>query len=471
MTIRLRLTLLYTLLLFGALALFSLGLFVTLRYSLMQQVDSQLLAREAEVRTQILLEVGRRSGLSDRMVEELLTTEGSDAFLRSPDVFVELYDPQSKSVLLRTPNLGSRSRADGSGLRARPDFSWQTVRGATERMRLLNAPVDVGGQPFLVIRVGQSLASVDQTLQRLGLLLVIGTLVTTALAGWAGLKVAERALAPIASMSERAQSIVGHQDLDTRLPVVNPTDELGSLAGSFNRALDQIELLFQAQRRFVADAAHELRTPLTSIRGHTDLLRRGAADDPEAREEALSVIDSEAARLTRLVNDLLLLAQSEAAPLEIMREPVPLVTVIADVLPQVRLLAPEHEWRFESRADPVVLGDADRLHQLCLNLLDNARSHTPPGTRIRVLLDSEEKFAIFRVADNGPGIPPEQLPHLFEPFFRGARGRHRGGAGLGLAIAARLAAAHGGTLTAATNEDGGATFTVRLPLLADAGEG
>ncbi len=463
MTIRRRLTLLYTGLLAVALSLFSVGLFVTIRYSLLQQVDRQLLARYDEVRGEILLELARRSGISDETLEELLSEE-EEPVLSAPRVFVELIDPESRTVY-RSSDLGSLGTMDGQGSWEGENITWHVVQVQGERVRLLTAPVRLPGQGFLVVRVGQSLAPIDRTLEWLGLLLVLGTVLTTIVAGWAGSRMASRALAPIASMIERARTIVETQDLDTRLPVINPDDEVGQLAVTFNEALDQITLLFQAQRRFVADAAHELRTPLTSIRGHTDLLRRGAAEEPEAREEALSVIDSEAERLTRLVNDLLLLAQSEATPLEIMHEPVPLVTVVADVLRQERLLAPNHEWHFDRRANPVILGDSDRLHQLCINLFDNARRHTPEGSQIEVIVDCEDDFAVLTVADTGPGIPEEQLPHLFEPFFRGDRNRRQEGAGLGLAIVARIAAAHGGTVTAANRETGGAIFTVHLPLI------
>ena len=341
---------------------------------------------------------------------------------------------------------------------------WSTVIVEGQPVRLLSIPMSFPGDYSVVLRVGSSLAPVQQTLDRLALLLSVGTGLATLVAVVLGLTVSSRALAPIASMSSKARDIVEHKQLDTRLPVVNPEDELGQLAITFNEALAQIEQLFQTQRRFVADAAHELRTPLTSIRGYVSLLKRGAWKDEEARDESLGVIDYESGRLTRLVNDLLLLAQSDNKTLEIMERPVALLEIVTTIIRQEERLAPHHQWLWQPTDSPIILGDADRLHQLVLNLLDNARRHTPTGSRVTVKLSQVGSNAVLSVIDTGPGIPGELLPHLFEPFFRADTARNREGTGLGLAIAQRLAEAHGGTIQASNNPEGGARFTLTLPV-------
>ncbi|HBY97851.1 MAG TPA: hypothetical protein DEP84_28570 [Chloroflexi bacterium] len=463
MTIRLRLTLFYTALLGIVLALFSAALFTLLTYNLERQVDRDLLERTSEVRATLLAAIDSQSLTPLSEIESRLLHDEEGLFT-TPGIFVQLLDPTGK-VVLRSPNLISDALvADPGREGSLNEVVWQTVRLRGQRVRLLTSPLVVGHKTVGTIRVGESLAPIDRTLEQLALLLVVGTLTAVGVVGGLGLKMAGRALAPVAWMSETARRIVDHGDLQTRLPVVNPADELGHLATTFNDALDRIALLFETQRRFVADAAHELRTPLTSIRGYTGLLKRGAANEPDVQNEALAIIDTEATRLTRLVNDLLMLAQSEAVPLEVVCEPVALIAVVTDVLRQERLLAPTHVWRLDRRAGPIVRGDPDRLHQLCLNLLDNARRHTPPGTHVDVTLDVSGAFAVLTISDDGPGIPDEARPHLFEPFFRPDHARHGEGAGLGLAIAARIAAAHDGTLEAANNPSGGASFKICLPL-------
>jgi two-component system OmpR family sensor kinase len=163
----------------------------------------------------------------------------------------------------------------------------------------------------------------------------------------------------------------------------------------------------------------------------------------------------------------LLLAQSENRTLEIMKHPASLLEIVTTIVRQEERLAATHQWVWIPSANPMVDGDADRLHQLFLNLIDNARRHTPAGSRITIKLSQTEKDAILTVTDTGGGIPLEMLPHLFEPFFRADSARNRQGTGLGLAIAQRLAQAHDGRIEAANHPDGGAQFTVTLPLLVE----
>jgi two-component system OmpR family sensor kinase len=458
MTIRNRLTLLYSSLLALVLIVFSMGLYWTLKYSLHQQIDSQLQARADEIQAGILLELGAQTS---PVLENTLRDNGQDYF-ENPGIFVEFSDQQG-NVTLRSPNLGTIVMpTDAAGMPSTQVWSTVTVEG--QPVRLLSVPMTLPGDYSVVLRVGTSLAPVQQTLDWLALLLSIGTAIATVFAVVLGLIVSGRALSPIASMSSKARDIVEHKQLDTRLPVVNPEDELGQLAMTFNEALAQIEQLFQTQRRFVADAAHELRTPLTSIRGYVSLLKRGAWKDEEAREESLGVIDYESGRLTRLVNDLLLLAQSENKTLEIMERPVALLETVTSIVRQQERLSPTHKWMWQPADSPVIMGDADRLHQLILNLLDNARRHTPEGSQVTVKLAQVGANAVLSVTDTGPGIPPEMLPHLFEPFFRADSARNRQGTGLGLAIAQRLAEAHGGKIEATNHPDGGAQFTLTLPV-------
>jgi two-component system OmpR family sensor kinase len=214
----------------------------------------------------------------------------------------------------------------------------------------------------------------------------------------------------------------------------------------------------------VADASHELRTPLASIRGYAELTRRGGAELPEDVRHSLSRIESEATRMTGLVEDLLLLARLDEGR-ELQQKPVDLSRIIVDAVSDAHAAGPDHTWDMELPEEPLeVIGDQARLHQVVVNLLANARVHTPAGSTVQVVLEKQEDRVLLRVIDNGPGIPQEQMPELFERFTRGdaSRTRATGSTGLGLAIVNAVVQAHHGSVTV-TSEPGKTMFTVSLP--------
>jgi two-component system OmpR family sensor kinase len=217
-------------------------------------------------------------------------------------------------------------------------------------------------------------------------------------------------------------------------------------------------------RRFVADASHELRTPLASIRGYSELSLRDR-ELPETAQTALERIQAQSLRMTRLVEDLLLLARLDEGQ-ELVHGTVDLTQLALEGLADARPTAPEHHWNIDVPEEPVVmLGDAGRLHQVVANLLANARTHTPAGTSITLSVAEEDGEAVIRVSDDGPGIDPQVRDELFARFARGdsSRARQTGGTGLGLAIAKAIVEGHHGTITV-DSEPGDTTFTVRFPL-------
>ncbi len=258
----------------------------------------------------------------------------------------------------------------------------------------------------------------------------------------------------------------------------NPVTEVGRLGASLNAMLSQIEIAFKERqasenrlRRFVADASHELRTPLTSVRGYAELFRRGASENPEDLAVVMTRIEAEAERMGILVEDLLLLAKlDQGRPLA--HEPVDLSALVGEMAGDHRLLHPE--WPIEEETAPglTVSGDELRLRQAIGNLLSNARSYTPPGTRIAVSAAAGDGMARIEVADEGPGVPSEMGDRVFERFFRAdeSRTRSSGGAGLGLAIVSAIAAAHGGRAEMESTPGKGATFRIVLPLATTAAQ-
>jgi two-component system OmpR family sensor kinase len=251
----------------------------------------------------------------------------------------------------------------------------------------------------------------------------------------------------------------------------DPRTEAGTVGASLNRLIEHVSGALAARhasetrvRQFVADASHELRTPLASIAGYAELTRRGRETVPPDTAYALSRVESEAARMTRLVEDLLLLARLDAGrPLE--REPLDLSPLVMDAVRDAHAANPGHRWKVDLPDDPVtVIGDGHRLHQVLVNLLANAGKHTPAGTEVTASVATRGDCCELRITDDGPGIPEALLPTVFERFARGDSSRSRavGSTGLGLAIVAAVTASHGGEVSV-QSEPGRTVFAVRLP--------
>lgn len=261
-------------------------------------------------------------------------------------------------------------------------------------------------------------------------------------------------------------------DLSQRVVDDNPRTELGRLGGALNEMLGQIEsgLLVREEnekrlRRFVADAAHELRTPLTSVRGYSELYRQGAYPDQASVDHAMSRIESEGARMARLVDDLLLLARMDQQR-GIETRPLDLVSLASEAAADFETVTQDHPLDWDPDGEIMIRGDRIRLRQIIDNLLSNARTHTPSGTTIRMAVRRDGSEAELTIADNGPGIRAEDRERVFERFWRAdsSRQRNTGGTGLGLAIVQSLVLAHGGSVKLVSEPGTGAEFTIRLPI-------
>ncbi|MGV9707124.1 sensor histidine kinase [Streptomyces sp. NPDC003483] len=306
-------------------------------------------------------------------------------------------------------------------------------------------------------------------------------LVAAGIAGSVLVALALRPLRRVASTATRVSELplhTGEVTLYERVPEseADPRTEVGQVGAALNRMLDHVHGALHARqqsetrvRQFVADASHELRTPLASIRGYAELTRRGREETGPDTRHALGRIESEAARMTGLVEDLLLLARLDAGrPLQY--EDTDLVPLVIDAVSDARAAGRDHDWRLELPDEPApVLADAARLHQLMVNLFANARTHTPPGTTVTARVHRHGPWLCVDVQDDGPGIPPDLLPRVFERFARGdsSRSRASGSTGLGLAIVQAVAAAHGGAVTV-DSVPGRTVFTLRLPSQAGA---
>jgi two-component system OmpR family sensor kinase len=339
--------------------------------------------------------------------------------------------------------------------------------GDDARYRALASPAPGGGQTIVAV----PLRAADQTLSRLLLveaLVIGGVLLLLAALAWAIVRVGLR---PLDRMADTAARIAGGE-LDRRVEDADARTETGRLGLALNRMLDRLETAFREReaserrlRRFLADASHELRTPLVSMRGYAELFRIGAAREPDDVEKAMRRIEEESTRMGALVEDMLALARlDEVAPLP--HADVDLAALARDAVDDARASAPGRPIAAAADGPVIVRGDADRLRQVLANLLGNALAHTPPATPVEVGVRSDGAEARLEVRDHGPGLPADDPATLFERFWRAEGGRERGrrGAGLGLAIVAAIAEAHGGRASASNAPGGGASFVVTLPL-------
>lgn len=470
LSIRLRLTLWYSGVL-GVILVF-LGLFVygLVARNLAREVDASLAGRAGELAGSV--RVVPRFGPQWQVL-----LPDADVFA-APDTFVQVVDREGE-VLDRSRNLGDHDLPATPALlsratRAGEDLATLTVDGG--RLRLYTRPLVVRGQAIGFLQVARSLRAVEAALVRLRLALLLGGGLVLLLAGTAGWFLARQAMTPIERITRAAEAVGEAKDLSRRVTHEGPADEVGRLAATFNAMLARLEdahrevaEAYESQRRFVADASHELRTPLTVIRGNVDYLRKVGEGEPERRAEALADVAGEVERMSRLVGDLLVLARADAG-LRLEKREVALGPLVAEAVRHGRRLAgdrvaveAEGVKQVEGVEGPVVLADPDHLHRLLMILVDNAVKFSPDGCRVTLSARRGDGTVEVAVTDEGPGIPPEDLPHIFERFYRSDRARTRAGTGLGLAIAKWIAEEHGGSLAAESAPGRGTTFTVSLP--------
>ncbi|WP_344792931.1 sensor histidine kinase [Gryllotalpicola daejeonensis] len=328
--------------------------------------------------------------------------------------------------------------------------------------------------------IGLPLAEAQATTEHLAITILFATIAASLFAAGSGLLIVRLSLRPLDRVAGAATTVStlpldrGEVALGVRVADedTDPRTEVGRVGSAFNAMLGHVASALSAReaserkvRQFISDASHELRTPLASIRGYSELTRRSGEVIPPDVQHSIGRIESEATRMTAMVEDLLLLARLDEGR-ELDREPVDLSMLLIDLLSDAHAAGPDHQWLLDVPGEPVeVVGDRTRLHQVFANLLTNARVHTPAGTQVTLGMRAHDGFAEVTVADDGPGIPPELQPVLFERFARGdsSRSRNTGSTGLGLAIVKAVVDAQGGSISV-ESEPGRTVFAVRLPL-------
>lgn len=476
MSIRLRLTLLYSTILALTLILFGATLYLT-------QAETTLnaLKQDLEKAGRDLVRVASRSydrpgnppppapgGPSPLPPEQPATTPGFTE--RRQREIVRVLD--AEGVLSDNPfNQGGEALPlSPQGLAAvrEQKLWWEIATVEEERLLILNLPVVTGGQVTMIVQAARPLTERDRSLRTLATTLIVVSILTILVACGSGWLLAGITLQPIHRITQTAQAIGRERDFTRRVDYTGPQDEIGRLATTFNAMLTRLQEAYQRverslemQRNFVADVSHELRTPLTTLRGNLGLLRRTPPIPPEEQADILSDMVDESDRLIRLVNDLLVLARADAGR-NLAREPVAVYPVVEEACRQAQQLDPGRPINFHVADGIAILGDRDALKQVLLILLDNALKHSTGIIEITASATAEQ--VAISVHDQGPGIPRDRLEYVFDRFYRGEEARASPGFGLGLPIARALVEGQGGTITVDSQVGQGSVFTVKFPV-------
>jgi two-component system OmpR family sensor kinase len=456
MSLRLRLTLLYATLMGAILLVIGAAVIMIVRILLLNGIDANLDSlQEAVIENSTVSPIGKVE--IDYAAAELTS-----------DVHIQVWgiDAELQTSFGQFENFENTPLDPGSLRNVQPVY--RDLRGEDWHIRVLTVPLEQKDQIIAVLQIASSLNAVDTTraelLDVLSIIWIVAVLFTAILV-WLTLG---QTLKPLEAITEAAEQINRADDLSRRIPYDgSERDEIGNLVESFNQTLERLEALFTSQQRLLADVSHELRTPLTVIKGNVDLMRRMKSLD----EESLTSIDQEAGRLTRLVGGLLLLAQAESGQMALALKKVELDLLLTEVFQEMMILAGNKVRVHLNEIDQVyVNGDRDRLKQVLINLVANAIQYTPQGGDVFLSLEKIKDQARIICRDTGPGIPAEDLPHIFERFYRAEKSRTRGKTtsfGLGLSIANWIVERHGGRIEVNSREGMGTTFAIWLPLWSD----
>ncbi len=471
MKIRHRLALWYFGVTLAILVIFSFGTYWSMKRLLFSALDDELsVVADAVERTYDPLTLSFR-------------TDDRSVYVRSPylkNLYLVVLDaegrPVFRSLLAEHLTLGialSEEKTRGTTIRERPPEQVPPAAAAGApaeqflAFRAISRRLMYETRPVGWAAVALPIGDIEGSLNHLFRVLLFGIVAVTVMVGAGSYLLTNQTLHPLNEITQKARHI-GHDRLGERIPVRNPSDELGRLSVVLNQLFERLQNAFESQQRFLADAAHELKTPLSVLRAHWESELNNPRLSLELKERIVQ--DTETiTRLNHLINNLLLLSRTEAIQSSFEFEPLRLDALLGEVIADAKMLAETKSQEIDAGDLPPVdlFGDRARLYQLFFNLLDNASKYTGEGGRISLRANVDDSMVSIAVEDNGPGIPAEDLPHIFKRFYRVQkdRGRKTGGSGLGLSICELIARAHHGSIDVESEVGRGSTFTVRLPRL------
>jgi heavy metal sensor kinase len=459
-SVRGRLTLFYVSVLAAALVIVGVLIYILLARALFVRVDENLLAGLSIAATSLSNDLEEGQDYQDAARSTVAEQASSEQMLAIFDGMGRLLAESGRDPDLSI-SLPPLDTVSGAG----PLLETVLERDGDDRHRLAFRRVSIPPAEYIVA-AGADLDPMDEELAFLRRILAYMVPLALGLAAIGGWFLARKSLSPVVAMADRARRI-GGENLSERLPVANPRDELGHLAETFNELLGRVEASLVQQRQFMADASHELRTPVTATRtAATVALQQEHRDEAEYRD-TLKIVEEQAVRLSRVVDDMFTLARADTGSYPIRTTPMYLDEVIDEVVRATRVVAGTREVALETTlvTSAAFTGDEELIRRMIVNLIDNAVRHTPGGGSVRVELDETDTGFAIAVKDQGPGIPSEIRSHIFERFFRGdgSRWSPQDGAGLGLALARWIARAHGGDVVLARSSPAGSTFVIALP--------
>lgn len=469
LSLRIKLTLYYLAILSAILFFFAIAVYTYVSRSLLIPIDESLTYQIAKIERIIELGPGGvEPGIGNENAEKLLEVRP-----HAVQIIDDAWQVRDEEYVSPDDHLDvDRDKLSQLAVGETRYDTEKTRNGDLLRVVTLRAK-DPDGSGSYFIRLGYSLKSFQKTTRRTLILLVIAIPLALLLGSYGGLLLANQALRPVSRMTRAAEHIAAG-DLSERVPEPARMDELGRLAATFNDMISRLQAAFERQKQFTSDASHELRTPLAVMRGDIEITLRRERSTEEYKRALTSNLE-EIMRLSRLVEDLLTLARGDTGRIELRCEPVDLNDLCLRMAEYISPLADQrdqtliYEPPLGAETVPVrVSADVLRVKQLLLNLLDNAIKYTPLRGRVALRLKTENNVAVITVADTGRGIPPEDLPHIFERFFRRSAktaDRTAAGFGLGLSIVKWIVDSHGGRIEAKSEVGKGTEFMVRLPLL------
>ncbi len=345
---------------------------------------------------------------------------------------------------------------------------FSTLKLGSKQVRLITARIQLPQNPSYFIQIASSLSAVDKASQKLFFVILFILPATIFLTGFTGRILVSKILKPVRAVARAAESVT-HEDLGHRVQVKHADAEMQELMLAFNHMIERLEKAFGHISEFSTHVAHELKTPLAVIRGEAELALRKDRSPAEYRE-ALEANLREAARMVRIIDDMLLLARVDYDPQSLSFQPLDLKLFLQDILEKELLLADKKQIRIQALfTSEKIMIQADELHlrRLFFNIFENALKFTPPRGEIKLHLETQDQKTLVQISDSGPGIPPDEIPKIFDKFFHKDRNSGEAGNGLGLSIALSIAKAHQGTISIESPSGRGATFTVTLPLLVE----
>jgi two-component system, OmpR family, sensor kinase len=466
-SIRFRMALWYAVLLAGALVLFGAASYVGLERYLQKSLDESLVKQARSIGDVLIVNINQ-SG------EDYVNNEITEHY--SPEIngrFIRVTRADGKQIFISgLPKDGTfdPARVPPPQLPVLRAFSHEVEMSDGHELLLHALPYESRDGARFLIEVAAPYNQIESVLRGLLLTFGLGLPLIVALAISGGYVLMRRALRPVDEIRQKAAQITS-RNLSERLPVVHTGDELERLATDLNRMIERLEESFQQINRFSADASHELRTPLTVLQGELESIARNSSNLPAEIRDTIGSALEETHRLTKIVENLLAISRLEAGDARKQRERLDFAELARNTADQMRLLAEEKHIHLDCNGAEAVEVDADpaRLKQVVVNLLDNAIKYTPESGKVSISVMKQDGRAVFEIADTGIGISPDDLPHIFDRFYRAdkARSRQMGGTGLGLSIVRSICLAHEGQVKVESIEGQGSVFHIQLPLAKD----